>query len=131
MHDTAVLKGLKAAIHKTGSVKMPAWLSISGGNLDERCEYVMHALAKTGIGGDVTPNRSITKSGVEENGCRVFVLGSDADVKRLWTTLKEKQDLQCAHISIANYQNGCIYDVYGTSRCPDCYVTTAMENTTS
>lgn len=114
----------------TGKTAMPTWLSISGGKLDEKCEGVVRALAKVGVGGDVTPNRSVTKDGVEEKGCRVLVLGTDTDVQRVWKTVKVEEGLQCAHVSTVNVQSGCVYDVYGSTRCPDCYVKTAMEDVT-
>mgnify|MGYP001185187298 CR=1 FL=1 len=98
-----------------------ATLSISGPQL-KSCYGIVQAMKELGVCGDVTQNVSVDTEGGVEVGCRVLVLGRDAEkhARSLWTKLQTEYSLGCAHINVSEHRAGCTYDVFGPSRCPSC-----------
>ena len=82
------------------------------------CEKVAEFLGKAGIITDVTSNISIQRNG-KEYGCRlVQSLTSKGDIEHIWTKLRDKYNLQCAHLTIGNQYDGCILNYLTPSKCP-------------
>ena len=98
---------------------MVAVLSVSGdlGN----CESVIVAMRTVGIVGDVTRNTSVDSMGRIESGCRVLIANGDAKTKAqvLWENLHKANNLVCAQMTHFDLSYGCVFDVFGPSRCPD------------
>lgn len=95
-------------------------LSVSGDMLERDCGNVLEALCRLGINGDVTPNRTIL-DGMVEHGCRVVLASrKKEDVKRLWTDLRKRCALTCAHVRLqeSDVMEGCVLDAIAPSKCP-------------
>ena len=99
---------------------MPAaTLSVSGPELKD-CYGVVDILRQMGVCGDVTQNVTVDHLGGLETGCRVLVVGRDAErhAHDLWKMLQQKYSLGCAHVTISEHRAGCTFDVFGKSNCP-------------
>ncbi len=93
-------------------------LSVSG-SVDSECKSIINSIKKLNLCGDVTPNKSVYNK-IVENGCRIMVVGKNEenDVKRLWYDIKETHNFTCAHVEFKKSVSGCVFDVFGSSRCP-------------
>lgn len=93
---------------------MSVVLSLSSSSL--ACSDVVTLLRQLGLSGDVTANRTVV-AGKEENGCRT-VLSSKQDAKTLWTAAQKLPGITCGHVTVQQYESGCVFDIFGNSRCP-------------
>lgn len=93
-------------------------LSVSG-KMDSECKNIIDSMVKLNLCGDVTPNKSIY-DGTVENGCRIMIVGKneETDVTRLWYDIRETHNFTCAHVEFKKSVSGCVFDVFGVSRCP-------------
>ena len=97
-------------------VMASATLSVSGKNLS--CAEVVEVMRVMGISGNVKTNTTVGAGGIE-NGCDILVTSDPAEhVKLLWWRLQKQFDLGCAHVTLDRRENGCVFDVFGKSRCP-------------
>ena len=100
-------------------------LSISGSQIDSKCQEVIALLKQHNIGNSsVVPNKSIQcdSSGkcYLENGCRI-TLGTqqiDSIQDTLWKPLQQRFSLGCGFISIDSHYSGCVFDLWRVSNCP-------------
>lgn len=79
----------------------------------------MHMLV-LGIRGDVTPNQTVTDSGLEQ-GCRAVLASRDEkrDTAQLWQRIRARHNVACAHAKIErDVESGCVLDVLRPSQCP-------------
>tara|TARA_B110001450_G_scaffold241009_1_gene250164 strand:- start:1766 stop:2122 length:357 start_codon:yes stop_codon:yes gene_type:complete len=90
-------------------------LSISHKNkLD--CENVAEFLGKIGFLVDVTSNISMQPN--KEYGCRIlYNANSKKDISYTWNLLKNKYNLECAHLKVENKFSGCVLDFLKPSIC--------------
>ncbi len=93
---------------------MSAILSLSSPSLD--CAQIVALLQAHGLAGDVTPNRTVVH-GREERGCRAVLANKEA-ARTLWHAAQTLPDIQCAHVAVHQTESGCVFDVFGASRCP-------------
>ena len=98
-----------------------ATLSISRSGL--RCVDVMRTLQDLGVACDVTPNMTLVPDGKRlrrESGCRVVMgqISNKEEVQRVWEALKNEHMLRCAHGKIQGEASGCVFDLFGGTRCP-------------
>lgn len=93
---------------------MSAVLSLSSPTLS--CSDVVALLRQLGLSGDVTPNRTVV-AGREEQGCRT-VLSSKQDAHTLWTAARDLPGITCGHLAVQQSESGCVFDMFGPSRCP-------------
>jgi hypothetical protein len=81
------------------------------------CEKVAEFLGKAGIITDVTSNISMQRGG-KEYGCRlVQSISTKTEIENIWTALKDKYKLGCAHLTVANKYDGCILNYLAPSHC--------------
>ena len=96
-------------------------LTISSPTLS--CSDVKNALKQLGISGNITRNSTIIcRKGTcyDEIGCSINLCGLHRDhiEHDVWPILKKKFDLSCAHIKVEGMFSGCVYNLFGKSRCP-------------
>ena len=97
-------------------------LSISSSRLSG-CTEVVKTMLKLGIMTSVTENKSVLcdhNSCWVEPGCRLVVGGisrRDLD-SQVWTPLRDKFGLTCAHLNIQGVYSGCILDYLRETKCP-------------
>ena len=96
-------------------------LTISSPSLS--CTEVKDALKKIGISSNITENSTIIcKNGkcYDEIGCSINLCGLHRDhiEQDVWPLLKNKFNLSCAHIKLDGIFSGCVYNLFGKSRCP-------------
>jgi hypothetical protein len=96
-------------------------LSISSPHISN-CGQVATYLQHCGIPCDITENKTIMKNnGVYhiETGCRIVFSNKNTRVdEKLWSNLKHKFKLDCAHIKVDGVFRGCINDYLRPSSCP-------------
>jgi hypothetical protein len=107
---------------------MSVELSISGGNIDKRCEGVINLLKKNNIYSKVTPNVSICDDGKTELGCTIRLPRKYGDenknlVIKDWCLIKKNTGIQCGHLWISGKYDGCVLDYIENSVCPHDLVT--------
>ena len=101
---------------------LTATISVSRQNLN--CENVVKTLADMGVACSVTSNTSLVKhrkgSVVRENGCRIVIGGvrQKSDLEEVWKKLQSDHGFTCAHATVQGAHSGCVFDVFGTTRCP-------------
>ena len=96
-------------------------LSVSSKNI-KNCDEIVQILKTCGIYSIVKSNKSIVnynKKYVIENGCQISMFTNNmTEVNEVWTTVKKKYDLDCAHLSIRGKFSGCVYNFFSESKCP-------------
>tara|TARA_B110000971_G_scaffold221987_1_gene272261 strand:- start:3208 stop:3531 length:324 start_codon:yes stop_codon:yes gene_type:complete len=96
-------------------------LSISSTKISD-CDKVATYLQNCGITCDITQNKTIMKMNGEfysETGCRIIFSGRNKIVdKQMWSNLKDRFKLDCAHINVDGQFTGCINDYLRPSACP-------------
>ena len=96
-------------------------LSISSKSIENQggCEAVARWLAANSVEADVTRNWSaIGGNNQVEEGCRIVMGSDEKKIRELWPQLKQKFDLQCAHLREEKLFSGCIYDYFQETACP-------------
>ena len=94
-------------------------LSISSKKIDSQCQGVADTLQLMGLAASVIPNRTIFNKNdtlQQENGCQIIY--TEGSCHKVWTALKDKFDLDCAHLKIPGKYEGCIYDYHRQTNCP-------------
>ena len=96
-------------------------LNISAKYLD--CNDVLNTLYDCGIKCSVTPNKSIICNDNNcyiEKGCLITLNGlSHKEIEhKVWNPLKNRFNLNCAHLNIHGYYIGCILNFIRPSNCP-------------
>lgn len=99
-------------------MRSTGWLSVSGDKLNN-CEEIINVMQKLGINGHVSKNTTILDGSIE-CGCNILIASqpSKKNAKQLWNHLKDKFDLKCGYVNINGHEEGCVYDVFGPSKCP-------------
>lgn len=100
---------------------LTATLSVSRSGL--RCADVVRTLQQLGVACDVTANTTLLPVGDgvrRENGCRIVMgqVANKQEVERVWETLRKEHALDCAHGKIQGEASGCVFDLFGATRCP-------------
>lgn len=100
---------------------LTATLSVSRSGL--RCANVVRTLQQLGVACDVTANTTLLPVGDgvrRENGCRIVMgqVANKQEVERVWETLRKEHALDCAHGKIQGEASGCVFDLFGATRCP-------------
>ena len=90
----------------------------------KNCNEIINLLVKNKIIGNVSSNKTVILQDnkyIIENGCKITVGTKDAREleNKLWKPLKEEFNLDCAYVKVTSYFNGCIYDLYRKSNCPN------------
>lgn len=88
-----------------------AYLVISGKYIKSDCSNVVSVLKEMNIDCHITPNITIEK-GVMENGCQILLIFDPLDntnikekISHIWYKLKDELFLECAHLTLPNYNN--------------------------
>tara|TARA_B100000683_G_C12015623_1_gene359798 strand:- start:155 stop:490 length:336 start_codon:yes stop_codon:yes gene_type:complete len=107
--------------YKTNSSFHSVELSISKKHLN--CLEIAKYLKTVGIMASITPNTTVVCNQHKcklENGCRILLNDCDKQIikEKIWEPIKNKNQLNCAHIKIPNTFSGCIYDYLRDSNCP-------------
>lgn len=102
---------------------MSVELSISGGNIDKRCENVIKLLKNNKIYCKITPNTSVCEDGKNELGCTIRLprkYGEDdkSQLIKDWCIIQKDTGIQCGHLWICGKYDGCILDYIQKSVCP-------------
>ena len=96
-------------------------LSISSTDILD-CDRVATYLQHCGIPCDITQNKTILKKNGNfhiETGCRIVFSGRNKIVdETMWSNLKTRFKLDCAHIKVEGHFKGCINDYLRPSACP-------------
>tara|TARA_B100000674_G_C37568189_1_gene790557 strand:+ start:428 stop:736 length:309 start_codon:yes stop_codon:yes gene_type:complete len=100
---------------------LTATLSVSKQNL--RCKDIVETLARMGVACSVTANTSLVKYDgtlVREPGCRIVFgdIQSKDELRRVWDGLQQAHRFTCGHAVLQGAASGCVFDVFGASRCP-------------
>ena len=98
-------------------------LTISSNKIDDKCSNILDFLKLNNIEAQITPSKSTIVNNNKtciENSC-VLVL-TKMKVEELkegtfWNKLKNKFDLNCAHLEIPNVFTGCIMNFLSPSSC--------------
>ncbi len=81
------------------------------------CEEIANYLSELNINTSISTNYSTLPK--RENGCRLTQsITKKEDINHLWSVLKEKYNLSCAHVKVGNQFDGCILDFIAPSQCP-------------
>ena len=96
---------------------MHSILSVSSPLFDDKCNNVIYVIRNLGLCADVTCNKTITPKGQLENGCKILTDDIKSS-KVLWNKLKDEFHLTCGHVSVEHSKNGCVWDVFSDSKCP-------------
>jgi len=88
-----------------------------------RCADVVRTLHELGVACDVTANVTLVPVGDgirKESGCRIVMgqVSNKEEVERVWEILREEHELDCAHGNIRGEVSGCVFDLFGGTRCP-------------
>ena len=112
-------------INANAKFKQSGILSVSANDID--CHKIAKMMKDSGIHCSVTENWSVVPSRVNgtnkvERGCRLLInhikpYSNDLEEK-IWKPLKNEFKIKCAHLSIGNMFNGCIYNYFRNSNCP-------------
>ena len=88
--------------------KTTATISMSKEHLD--CDEMLLYLYRSGLYNvDITKNKTITKHGSLENGCRLITTTtSKKEIKTIWNKLKGQYNLGCCNLKLEGKFDGCI-----------------------
>ncbi len=96
-------------------------LSISSAGISN-CGQVATYLQHCGIPCDISENKTVMKKNGNlyvETGCRIILNNKNTRVdEKLWSNLKDRFKLDCAHIKVDGVFRGCINDYLRSSACP-------------
>ena len=97
-------------------------LSISSKNINS-CNDIANFFADMNIMCSVTENITVIEEKGEmilEKGCRIKMGSHKPDIinKEFWNKIKNKYNLDCAHLHVEGKFKGCIYDYIRDSNCP-------------
>jgi len=71
------------------------------------------------MAGDITRNQTLLPDGSLEQGCRVVLSdASKENARRFWSHAGRLPGVTCAHVSIYQSAQGCVYDIFAPSNCP-------------
>ena len=96
-------------------------LSISSRKIKD-CSEVLLYMYKLGIPCSITTTKNVTKFNDKiklEKGCRILFNSHEPNMinKQFWSNLKNKFDLQCAHLNVQGKYKGCINNYFNEIDC--------------
>ena len=109
----------------TAKFKQSGILSVSANDID--CHKIAKMMKDFGIHCSITENWSVVPSRIHgdvklERGCRMLINHIDPTSndleEKVWKPIKKEFNIECAHLSIGNMFNGCIYNYFRKSDCP-------------
>ena len=81
------------------------------------CRKMAEYLGAKGFHTSISTNTS-TEPNIEYGCSLTQTMTEKKELETLWTTLKTKYNLTCAHVKVGNQFEGCILDFLAPSKCP-------------